>query len=179
MTIKEELSALMDAELDEVTERRALQALSQDAGLRERWERYHLIRAAMTQQLGTVTEANFCDRVMTRLDKEEAVKQQAPLRFWPLAGGFAAAASLAAIAVLVLQTFQPPNSPETSPAVVASTPARLSTTPAPVVPVTTTASTDTEERLNSYLVGHSEYMPTAGIGGMLPYVRVVAHGQDK
>ena len=51
MTMNEKLSALIDAELDELDERRTLNALTEDAKLRATWERYHLIRAVMTRQI--------------------------------------------------------------------------------------------------------------------------------
>jgi hypothetical protein len=37
----------------------------------------------------------------------------------------------------------------------------------------TTANAQT--RLNRYLVNHNEYRSNAGVQGMLPYVRIVAH----
>jgi negative regulator of sigma E activity len=37
------------------------------------------------------------------------------------------------------------------------------------------ASADAQSRLNRYLVNHNEYRSNAGVQGMLPYVRIVAH----
>lgn len=183
MTNKEQLSALMDAELDELNERRLLRSL--DAESRATWERYHLIRSAMTGRLDSLAEPGLPDRVMARLDQE--VIENHRLRFWPLAGGFVAAASVAAVALFALQTFQQPIEPASmQTANVAGTtalPSRASTV-ANSAPTTQAASapasvTTSDDRLNPYLVGHNEFMPTAGMGGMLPYVRVVAHQQDK
>lgn len=182
---KEKLSALIDGELDELDERRMFKELAQNSELREVWERYHLIRAAMTRRLGVLADAGLPERVMARLETEPA-RAAAPLRFWPLAAGFAAAASVAAVAILSLQTIQPVSGPT------AASPARLAASAGAANPNATVASSgpsatvapvsaaaDPEDRLNLYLVGHNEFMPTAGMGGMLPYVRVVAHTQDK
>jgi hypothetical protein len=101
------------------------------------------------------------------------------LKFGPLVAGFAVAASVAAVAIVTLTSVQPPASPSGVPAVAASS----VTTPGSVGAVTMspaiTTPTDSNERLNPYLVGHNEFMPTAGIGGMLPYARLVAHDREK
>lgn len=180
--MKEELSALIDAELDELEERRVLNALANDPELRRTWGRYHLIRAAVTRQLGALAPADLPERVLAQLNTEPVAAPS--LRFWPLAGGFAAAASLAAIAILGLQALREPSVPNVvTPLAVAPT----SVPTSPTAPATEVASTtagapatmNSEERLSRYLVGHNEFMPTAGIGSMFPYVRVVAHGPDK
>jgi sigma-E factor negative regulatory protein RseA len=175
MTTKEKLSALIDAELDELDERRTLNALAADAELRAAWERYHLIRAVMTRQFEALAAPRLADRVMQRLESD-ARPAAAPLRFWPLAGGFAAAASVAAVAIVALQAIQQPAENPTTTAAVA---APVIATPVVAAASVPAASLDSEERLNLYLVGHNEFMPTAGMGGMLPYVRVVTHNQDK
>ncbi len=169
----EKLSALMDSALDDLDERRTLRALADDLELRGTWERYHLIRAAMTRQLSVLAEPGLPQRVLARLDAPGERMAQAPLRFWPLAGGFAAAASVAAIAIVALQVIQEPSDPVAPVAVAAkANPIASNATSIP-------AANDSEERLYLYLVGHNEFMPIAGIGGMLPYARVVAHTQDK
>ncbi len=183
---KEKLSALIDGELEELDERRMFKELAQDPELRGVWERYHLIRAAMTRQLGVLAAGGLPERIMARLETEPE-RAAAPLRFWPLAAGFAAAASVAAVAILSLQTIQPASGPTAaSPARLAasvgisnSTTTVASSNPSATVAPVSAAVADPEDRLNLYLVGHNEFMPTAGMGGMLPYVRVVAHTQDK
>lgn len=145
--------------------------LRQDAALRAIWERYHLIRAAMTRQLGVLAAPGLPERVMVAIETNpEPVAKS--LRFWPLAGGFAAAASVAAIAILGLQTLQTPTTPVVVAGPVTAVPVAAAPNP-PERPAPSPALT-AEEKLNRYLVGHSEFMPTAGMGSMLPYVRVVA-----
>jgi sigma-E factor negative regulatory protein RseA len=176
--MKEKVSALMDAELDDLDERRTLAALTGDVALRTAWERYHLIRAVMARQLDVLAAPGLAERVMSRLD-DGAPRVSAPaLRFWPLAGGFAAAASVAAIVVLTFQAFEWPTASSKAPSSLASSSGETAPVVASAAPVGV-ATSDSEERLNLYLVGHNEFMPIAGIGGMLPYVRVVTHNQDK
>lgn len=185
--MKEKLSALIDAELDELTERRVLNALRDDVELRRTWERYHVIRAAVTRQLGTLLAPDFAGRVRARLeaDGDETGRR---LRLWPLAGGFAAAALVAGAAFLGAQMLHAPGSPL---APVAVAPSASEPASAPVTVATTVAAgpelaaaaeapapAAPGGRLNAYLVGHNEFMPTAGMGSMLPYVRVVTHRPD-
>ena len=185
--MREKLSALIDAELDELEERRVLNALHDDAELRRTWERYHVIRSAVTRQLGTVLAPGFAERVRARLEAEgqETARQ---VRLWPLAGGFAAAALVAGAAFLGAQMLRAPSSPLAPLAASPSAPesaapvnvAATAPTPEPVAaaaetPVPAAAPGD---RLNAYLFGHNEFMPTAGMGSMLPYVRVVTHRPD-
>lgn len=170
--MKEKLSALVDAELSEHEERQVLERLKTDPALRATWDRYHLIRAAMTRQLEALAPQGLAQRVSSQIETREP--RVSRLRFWPLAGGFAAAASVAAVAIFVTQTFVvAPSSLATNSAgalapVLTASNAAPASTPAP----------PPGERLN-YLVGHNEFMPTGGMGGMLPYARVVTFDSDK
>jgi sigma-E factor negative regulatory protein RseA len=161
--MKEKLSALIDAELSELEERQVLETLKSDPELRGSWERYHLIRAAATHQCLTLS-AGFAERLSAKL--EETTQQRAPLRFWPLASGFAVAASLAGVAILMVQMYKPLSGPTLAQS-------------APTVTASTSASAEPDDRFNAYLVGHNEFRPAAGIGGMLPYARVVTFDTDK
>jgi sigma-E factor negative regulatory protein RseA len=175
--MKEKLSAFIDAELSEHEERQVLQGLTTDAELRGTWERYHLIRAAMTGQLEALAPNGLVERVAARLADEP---RRQTLRSWPLAGGFVAAASLAALSIVGVQNFV-----ASPPPIVAAAPAK-STAAAPVAaavanptPTSTAKTVSPGERLNVYLVGHNEFMPTTGMSGMLPYARVVTYDSDK
>jgi sigma-E factor negative regulatory protein RseA len=172
--MKQKLSELMDGELGDLDMRRTLKKLSEDVELRGVWGRYHVIRTAMTRQLSVLADMGLAERVMSRLEAETA-PADARLRVWPLAGGFAVAASLVAAAILTLQPFDQTITGPTA-AIPSATNVASTMPSATVAPV---AASDREERLSFYLVGHNEFMPTAGMGGMLPYVRVVSHAEDK
>ncbi|OGI62301.1 MAG: hypothetical protein A2W18_03970 [Candidatus Muproteobacteria bacterium RBG_16_60_9] len=174
--MNEKISALVDAELDELDERRTLEAMKHDVALRGTWERYHVIRNAMTRQLGTLAPSELAERVRACIDGD-VVAPTATLRFWPLAGGFAAAASVAMVAFLGLQVWRDPIVP------VAVAPTAVAVTSAPAA-VATAVSDEararrSEARLHDYLFGHNEFMPTGSMGNMLPYVRVVADNPEK
>jgi len=180
--MNEKISALIDAELDELDERRTLEAMKKDRALRGTWERYHLIRSAMTRQLDVLASADLADRVWNRIDSD-SVDPSGSLRFWPLAGGFAAAASVALVAFLGLQAWRVPVAPVSPAAPVALAPSSSVTSGEPTVAVTA-VSTDsatrrTDGRLHYYLFGHNEFVPAGAMGSMLPYVRVVSDNQEK
>jgi negative regulator of sigma E activity len=189
--MNEKISALVDAELDELDERRVLGALKDDPQLCCTWERYHLIRAAMRHQLNVLAPSDMPERVRSRLEAEHEATPA--LRFWPLLGGFAAAAAVAVVAIFGLQTLR---GPETPVAVAPVAKVAVDNTTSAVAPVSTVAVEDNapavadtvsastpspnrDDRLNAYLVGHNEFMPIGGMGNMLPYVRVVTDNPDK
>jgi len=157
--MKEKLSALMDGELSELEERHILNELANDPTLRASWERYHLMRAAITRQLDTVAPPDLVDRIYARLQDAGAARPAYP----QLAVGLAVAAGISALAVVGIQSLQSP-----SPSL-----------PTPLAANQATPAEPSEGPLNVYLVGHNEVMPTAGMGGMLPYVRVVTYDRDK
>lgn len=167
--MNEKLSALMDAELDRLEERRFLETLTRDADLRRTWERYHLARAAMTNQLDYVAPSRVAERVFAQVQNVPLIIDRGRNRW---VGGLAVAASVAALAIIGLPALQRPTTPA-APTLAVST-----FTPTGTRAGATEAATSDEPRegrLSAYLVGHNEFMPTAGMGGMLPYVRVVTY----
>lgn len=168
----EQLSAFMDGELESEPARFLVRSLLQDAGVRARWERYHLIREALHRGLPRGVDAGFADRVYEALSRESG--RQGRRRFAlpavvtrPLAG-LAVAAAVATVAMLGFQYSSPSLHP----------------TPAPIASTAPTGSAGYESaavqsvdaaRLNAYLVNHSEYAKGAGMGGMLSYVRIVGY----
>ncbi len=169
--MNEKISALMDAELEKLEERRLLETLTRDAALRRTWERYHLARAAMTNQLDYVAPSRVAERVYAELQHVPLMVDRSGKRW---VGGLAVAASVAALAIIGLPALQRPSTPTTPTLAVSTftpTGSRASATEVPDEPG--------EGRLSAYLVGHNEFMPTAGMGGMLPYVRVVTYDREK
>lgn len=172
--MKEKLSAFIDAELSEIEERHLLGTLATDIALRGVWERYHLARAAIRRQLDVTAPSGLVNKVAQQL--AETTFEPNPRRgiyYYKFAGGVAAAAAaLAAIAVFGLQIFQLPI----------QDPERVATSSLPSVPATVesmpVAAEGSGMNLNAYLVGHNEFMPTAGMG-MLPYARVVSFDDDR
>lgn len=174
--MNEKISALMDAELDELDERRTLEVLARDPELRRTWDRYHLMRAAITRQLDYIAPAQVAENVYAKLqDPALTIDHHRAAAGYRWLGGLAVAASVAALAIFGLPGLQQPNTPS-APTLAVST-----FTPADAVLASASEAPapDSEGRLSAYLVGHNEFMPTAGMGGMLPYVRVVTYDRDK
>jgi sigma-E factor negative regulatory protein RseA len=183
--IKEQLSALVDNELDELEEHRVLAALKGDPTLRNIWERYHLVRAALHQDLEVVVARDLAERVAQRIAAEPsaaAAFQRHHIN--RLIGTLAIAASVAAVAIVGVQWLQQPTPMPILKNLATNTPAST-TAPVPVqVSLSGNARWDTknpdaENALNAYLVEHGEFASTAGIGGMMPYVRAVSYDNDK
>jgi sigma-E factor negative regulatory protein RseA len=178
--MKEKLSALVDNELDELEERRVFKALADDVALRRTWERYHLVRAALHQDVDVVVAQDAAERLARRIEAEPSTavsfRRHRVTRF---IGTLAIAASVAAIAITGVQwVHQPAPVPAPLPALAVNNPA-----PQNFIRSGTTRwdmkEPEAESALNAYLVEHDEFASTAGLGGMMPYVRVVSYDNDK
>lgn len=195
--MKEKLSALVDNELDELDERRVMKALENDADLRKTWERYHLVHSVLHQELDVLVPSGMAARVAARIESEPAnVARFRRRQVSRIAGTLAMAASVAVIAVAAVQWF---NRPITSPipslaAVGQSVPVNSVASPVPSLAVSQTApdnfirtgatrwdvkEPETESTLNTFLIEHNEFASSSGIGGMMPYVRVVGYDNPK
>ena len=180
----EQISALMDGELQGADLQRALDEFKSDAGLKACWGRYHLISDVLHNH-----------HASAHLFKDSRNEDTMPLpvetthmRGWnsrrvlkPLTG-FALAASVAALAIFSVQTlvFTSPTT-DTSQLAVLSSPAP-SVSPVSTLSQTTrweSAQPAFESRLNHYLTNHNEYSTSAGLQGVLPYARIVAYDTDK
>lgn len=201
--MNEQLSALVDGELGEFEERRLLQALDRDPQLRAAWQRYHLIRAALVNELDYVPSPASTERLSALLAAEPAIRVRRSIRALPrIMTGLAIAATVAGVAIFGLQTLSPPpaTSVKTVSIAAPSQPASaVSDKPAPpLLPagqsvasgaaLQTVSSNRTrwdtpeprdERMLDVYLVQHSEFA-SAGMRGMLPsYARVVGYNADR
>lgn len=169
---EEQLSALVDDELDADHTRGALDALGGDEALRESWGRYHLIGAAI-RDAESVTEPASVVALPVR-------RRSAPL------AGLAIAASVAALA-LALVLLPARDAGQGTPAIAASVappaPARVAAVEPQVVslPAQDPAVSGRDiarigthdERLNGYLVNFNEQRARLGVPGVHPYVRIV------
>lgn len=167
--MKEDISALLDGEGNDLERARALRALDTDPVLRGAWERYHLASAAIRRELDVMVSSDLADRIHERLQQEPQYRQRRHL-FTPVVlkftAGFAIAASVATIAILNLTPLVSPSAnPIAHQATGKNSVANARQTP-----------TSQQSALNPYLVQHGEFTPAAGMNGMLSYVRVV--GRD-
>lgn len=164
--LHEQLSALVDDELEHAEQALLLRQIGTDPVLRERLARYQVISDALQNHLPPRLDIGFHKSIQAALKDEPAV-QVAASRFAGMlkpVAGVAVAASVAVVAVLSLQSIRTETPSSTQ--AVASLPAAqdylradIKEPPAP-------------HSLNAYLVNHNEYAVNRG---MLPYVRLVGH----
>ncbi|HEU4665273.1 MAG TPA: sigma-E factor negative regulatory protein [Dokdonella sp.] len=97
--IDEQLSALMDGELERDQTRFVLRRVATDQALPLRWERYHIARQTLRRQEIVTLRDGFADAVMERLDAEAAVRPHAgrPWARWGAGGAIAASVAVAAL----------------------------------------------------------------------------------
>ena len=173
--LHEQLSALVDDELEEREQALLLKQLAGDAELSRRLSRFQIISDALQNHLPEISSTGFHERVQAALADEPPVQQHSTLAtlFKPVAG-LALAASVAMIAVLSLQSVRQ-EGPGAIPAV-ASAPVHDS-----YIRAAADDAVQPEEpaggaqNLDVYLVNHSEFAVSRGI---LPYMRLVGHDMN-
>lgn len=194
--IHEQLSALMDGELEHDQTRFLLKRLGADRELPQRWARYHLVRQTLRRQELAVLP-DFAEAVMLRLEVEPA-HARAALPIWLRWGAGGAIAASVAVAALIVT--RPADDIGPAPSAVAGAVPRGA--PANAMPVAATATsgefrapllplnapieaapasfgTDSappvaaDPYLQSYLIRHYQAVGGAGQSAFVPYVLLV------
>lgn len=154
----EEVSLLMDGELDDVGADRVC-AMLRDARCEQAWVCYHVIGDALRGPCAAMP--GFAHRFAERLSAEPTVLAPQRRRSAPAAIALAAAATVAAVSVVgwvALSTMPAPES-----AIQAARQAA------------TLRAADARRPVdNDYLLAHQEYSPATAIQGVRPYLRAVA-----
>jgi len=166
--MKEQISALLDGEGNDLERERALRALDTDPALRATWGRYHVASAAIRRELDILVSPDLAARLQAQLQHEvqnDARRRFPTPRVLKFTAGLAIAASVATVAILNLPPLVSPAVPIARNVASKSTVADARQTPA-----------EQRSALNPYLVQHGEFTPAAGMNGMLSYVRVI--GRD-
>jgi sigma-E factor negative regulatory protein RseA len=178
----EHLSSLMDGELSRETGLFLTRRLSSDEGMRDTWERYHLIRDCIRQPGSKLAVIGLCAKVSATLDAEEApsVSIWSNNRWLKPVSGLAIAASVALMAIVVTapQSGEVPATGDTALSTAANEPF-VSPNNLPLVPVSqaasyTPGSRADSNRLNVYLLRHNQMARTAGRQGFVSFVPIVA-----
>jgi sigma-E factor negative regulatory protein RseA len=151
--VKEQISALMDGELDGQAADGAIASLRGEGESLEAWRTYHLISDAMRDT--RLLSAGFAARVAERLAQEPTILAPANLRRAPVKRfALAAAASVAGVGLVGWLAFAPQvQNPQPV--------AQMQTIPLP-------------SATNDYLLAHQGFSPRVSLQGMAPYVRTVA-----
>ena len=197
----ENISTLMDGELDGDEAGREIARLKADSLSRETWDTYHLIGDAMRGATGAAAVVasgapGFGLRFSERLAQEPTVLaphtsvSSTPQRFSRKFQTYAlsAAASVAAVAVVgwvALSTLKPeaPVLAKASVAPVAAQPQVAALQPGVAVPQVqpivvqapaATLATAQAEPVQEYLLAHQGISPTTAFQGVTPYIRTVS-----
>lgn len=169
----EQISAMMDGELDEAQMARQLTRMRAEPGLRDCWITFHVIGDALRGKQ-PLSDA-FARQVFEKLESEPTVvaprrRVAKRTRTYVLS----AAASLSAVAVVGwLALFNNPLVPQT----------QIATAPPQAAPGVTTASSPqisnvpSDGTMSEYLIAHQEYSPSTAIQGLAPYIRTVSGAQ--
>ncbi|HWI35540.1 MAG TPA: sigma-E factor negative regulatory protein [Burkholderiales bacterium] len=157
--MKEQISALMDGELDGQAADGAIASLRGEGESLEAWRTYHLISDAMRDT--RLLSAGLAARVAQRLAQEPTVLAPANLRRAPVKRfALAAVASVAGVGLVGWLAFAP-QAQDPQPASQAAAQAQPQTIPLP-------------SATNDYLLAHQGFSPRVSLQGMAPYVRTVA-----
>ncbi|MBL8296934.1 MAG: sigma-E factor negative regulatory protein [Rhodanobacteraceae bacterium] len=98
--IKQQLSALMDGEIERDAARFVLRAVETDSALAKDWSRFHLVRDCLQGRQVLVADAGFAAAVMARIDAEAAPAQARGSRWVRYLSGGAVAAAVAVVALM-------------------------------------------------------------------------------
>lgn len=177
----EHLSALLDGETERFETRRMVDALLENAELRGRWARYHLIGETLRQEQPMLADASFSARVMERIQQEgmdQPVPERQGRRWMRPVLGLAMAASVAGAMVIGLQSMLGPGDVgghglQQSPMEASVAPAgQAASDPGYHVP----NQLESYMRMNSYLLSHVEQ---SGAQGVMPYARMVGYAPGR
>ena len=173
----EKLSAVIDDELD--IDDKLINDINADETLCARWQRYHLIRDALTNHLPEQDIADISGQVMAALEQEPTVlaprHKRVSLKLMKQAAGLAVAASVATVAVMSVQTSQiAEHDSNTSIARIEQPKIDAS-----AIAQARLRNQAVQSKLSGYLVNHNEYSVSARMQGMMPYMRIVGDADNQ
>ena len=199
-TLKEHMSALLDGELEPRSASETIDILLKDDEMLVHWSRYHMVRDVLRHKVYPDSGGRLRDRVRSCLADEPMhfPARRLPAQRWrnalkPVAG-LALAASVAVVAILAVRGLgELPEQPATALAPSTRVPSTqmAANTGAAIVPVSAiddvafrpsglrrlqwnTSEPGVANRLNGYLLNHSEHLGSP-ISGMHPYARIVGY----
>ena len=164
----ENISALMDGELDDREAALECERLKDDPALRGTWHSFHLIGDSLRGE--RLLSEGFSARLAQRLDREPTILAPRrlaarPTRFTTYA--LSAAASLAVVSVVGWMALSPsvPMGPITQ---------RAPMKPPIIVDAPQVATVSSDGRMNDYMLAHQGFSPSTTFQGLAPYIRSVS-----
>ncbi len=191
--LRQSLSALMDDEATDFEVRQILKQASESTAVSEQYRRYSTAQAAMHDQADWAS-IDISGAVAEAIDNEAAIS-----RSWGWmkpAGGFAVAASVAAVVVFATQGLhgvgpeqRPAQLAELAPLTASPLPALTDRQNARTVAETNLASNDEtdraasqallQQRLSQYMQIHAKHASMNGSQGALPLARVTNYRVER
>ena len=179
----EHLSSLMDGEMTAESGMFLTRRLASDEALSATWERYHLIRDCIRKPGSKHVVTGFSARLSIALDAEQV--SSAPTwrsnRWLKPASGFAIAASVALMAIVVTAPQPGSSTGSNGEAIVSDTanqpfvsPNTLTLAPVSQAASYTPTKKSEADRLNAYLLRHNQMAGTASRQGFVSFVPFVA-----
>jgi negative regulator of sigma E activity len=186
---QDSLSALLDGECSSAELDQLLDEMERSPELAAQWSRLCMARDAQAGTRIAAGQADFCSRVMAQLDAAPAAVDakvvdlavrraaRAPrlAAFWKPAIGFAAAASVGAAAIMLIQPQAEPTAVPASAGLVANGTVAGWSAAAPALRTVSAEDTAHAQMLREYLMDHSSAVADEGVGGTLRYARFAAH----
>jgi sigma-E factor negative regulatory protein RseA len=179
--LREQLSALIDGELDSAQARFLLKRIDREPALAAQWSRMQLASQCLRRQTALLAPEGFAERVAASIAEESAARGM-PAWLRP-AMGFALAAGVAALALFVSLPTQEPVTPglAAAPTLPQDTGLRASDLVAPL-DVQRASSVDDfalsparlDPVIEDYLLRHGAASADRSSVGYMPYVYVVA-----
>ena len=160
--MKEQLSALMDSELDDEEAQRLIQSMKNNQVLRETWSTYHALGDVLRK--APQLSADFNTRLAQRLAQETTVlapQRKRPVAAAPQRLSLTLAASVAAVSLVGILALQITRLNQ------GVLPVRVAAAPQPVAKPPRVKLTSTT---NTYLLAHQEFSPSYAPA----YVRTVS-----
>jgi sigma-E factor negative regulatory protein RseA len=182
----ENLSALIDGELDELSVQRLLGQLKDNPELTSKWARYHLMGDAMRGDMQGFANVDLSSSISAALATEAPLTAAAPLKhstrqWWKPAAGLSVAASVAM--AVIFGAYQLRSADTGFEQVADAAPAESAEVAKPPVYYkgpTMVASTESEadlkvgqDKLNEYLRQHAQDAAMGQGRSMMPFARVV------
>lgn len=175
--MKQDISALMDGELEASQASSVIGQIGRNPGLQEQWAIYHLIGDAIRHSVEYPRD--LTRKVSEKLEAEVTVltPRRLPRRSSARVYVVSAAASVAAVAMVAWVMLQ--SAPEVARPVIAqpqSAPMAtlVATTPAVAQRTAGSSAAPLPRAIDEYLLAHQEYSPSTQIQGVAPYIRTVS-----
>jgi len=181
---RENISALLDGELDQKATGALLQAVEQDADMRGALGRYQLISDALRGEPVGADAWRLADRVRAQLEKEPIVvaptlrRERRRSRWMKPAAGVAVAASLA-VGGVVMAPRLIVQDPLRVDSVARNDTRVLSGSVAPGGVHWTVSKAEVEKKLNAYLLDHRKRAPATYRRGAVPYATFVGYDAQR